>query len=418
MAVIAVGVDHEHASLDLLERVSIPEHRWGKVLRELVSHRNIHEAVFVSTCLRTEVIATIDFFHSAIEDVTRTLAAASGVEEDELAELVTVSFDRGVARHLFEVAAGLRSVVPGEYEVLGQLRRALEVAEEEHTAGPELVELFHRALASGRRVRTETAIARGTTSFASAAVALALEGVGDEIAGAPVVVVGAGQLASGVAKSLVGLHPPIGELVIVNRTLARAESLAQSLEDPRVHVAGLDALPELLTRVRLAVVAAETSGPLVTTAHQHAVTGPLLMVDLGLPRAVVPTDAAGVRRLDLDDLRERVDAALVGRREAVGHARSMVEADVDHYLEDRRSRGASPVVRALREHFDEIVATELARRAGEFAEWSPDQRDQLSSVVRSVVAKIAHRPTAVLKEAAGSEHGVRLSDSLRTLFDL
>ncbi len=418
MAVIVVGVDHEHASLDLLERVSIPEHRWGKVLRDLVSQRNIHEAVFVSTCLRTEVIATIDFFHSAIEDVTRTLAAASGVEESELSDLVTVSFDRGVARHLFEVAAGLRSVVPGEYEVLGQLRRAFEVAAEEGTVGPELTELFHHAVATGRRVRAETAIARGTTSFASAAVALALEGVGDTLAGARVVVVGAGQLASGVARSLIGLHPPLGALIIVNRTLARADALAASLEDPRVATADLTALPAILGDARLAVVAAESPTPLISTEDQRALPGPLLLVDLGLPRAVAPCDAPGVRRLDLDDLRERVDAALVGRREAVGHARSLVEADVERYLEGRRGRGAAPLVTAMRERFDEIVAAELARRAGELTDWTDEQRAELASVVRTVVSKIAHRPTVALKEAAGSEHGVRLGESLRTLFDL
>ena len=136
MALISVGIDHEHASLDLLERVTVLEHEWNKVLRTLLSQRNIHEAVFVSTCLRTEVVAVIDRFHGAIEEITTTLSEATGLDAGEFEDKLTVHFDRGVANHLFSVAAGLKSVVPGEFEILGQLRRALELASEEHTAGP------------------------------------------------------------------------------------------------------------------------------------------------------------------------------------------------------------------------------------------------------------------------------------------
>ena len=180
VALISLGIDHENASLDLLERVTVPEHEWSKVLRTLLSQRNIHEAVFVSTCLRTEVVAVIDRFHGAIDEITETLAQASKVDAAEFKEKLTVHFDRGVATHLFSVASGLKSVVPGEFEILGQLRRALELAQEEHTAGAELTELFQRALSSGRRVRAETSIARGTTSFAQASVSMALEELGED----------------------------------------------------------------------------------------------------------------------------------------------------------------------------------------------------------------------------------------------
>ena len=167
MALISVGIDHEHASLDLLERATVPEHEWAKMLRTLVSHRNIHEAVFVSTCLRTEVVAVIDRFHGAIDEITETLAEATGLSASEFDDRLTVNFEHDVATHLFSVAAGLKSVVPGEFEILGQLRRALELAIEEQSAGSEVTDIFQRAIASGRRVRSETTISRGTTSFAS-----------------------------------------------------------------------------------------------------------------------------------------------------------------------------------------------------------------------------------------------------------
>ncbi len=420
MALISVGIDHEHADLDFLERATILEHEWSKVLRTLVAQRNIHEAVFISTCLRTEVVAVIDLFHGAIEDVVTTLAHFTGIEASEFEHRLSVHFDRGVATHLFAVAAGLKSVVPGEFEVLGQLRRALELAREEQTAGAELDDLFHRALAAGRRVRAETTIARGTTSFAQAAATLALEEFAASFAGTTVVVVGAGQLASGVVRSLLDASPALGSLTILNRTLATAQALSHELGDPRVAVAALEDLPGRLAGADLVVVAAEVPSPLVTREHLAGRSRPLLLLDLGIPRAVAVdvSDVDGVRRVDVGDLRERIDQALDGRREAVAHAEALITDDVERYVADQRARGAARIVSELREHFDEIVNAELARREHDLLALEDSQRDVVRSLVRSVVAKLAHRPTVALKESAGTDQGVRLSEATRQLFDL
>ncbi len=420
MALISVGIDHEHADLDFLERATILEHEWSKVLRTLVAQRNIHEAVFISTCLRTEVVAVIDLFHGAIEDVVTTLAHFTGIEASEFEHRLSVHFDRGVATHLFAVAAGLKSVVPGEFEVLGQLRRALELAREEQTAGAELDDLFHRALAAGRRVRAETTIARGTTSFAQAAATLALEEFAASFAGTTVVVVGAGQLASGVVRSLLDASPALGSLTILNRTLATAQALSHELGDPRVAVAALEDLPGRLAGADLVVVAAEVPSPLVTREHLAGRSRPVLLLDLGIPRAVAVdvSDVDGVRRVDVGDLRERIDQALDGRREAVAHAEALITDDVERYVADQRARGAARIVSELREHFDEIVNAELARREHDLLALEDSQSEVVRSLVRSVVAKLAHRPTVALKESAGTDQGVRLSEATRQLFDL
>ena len=420
MALISVGIDHEHADLDFLERATILEHEWSKVLRTLVAQRNIHEAVFISTCLRTEVVAVIDLFHGAIEDVVTTLSLYTGIEASEFEHRLSVHFDRGVATHLFAVAAGLKSVVPGEFEVLGQLRRALELAKEEQTAGAELDELFHRALAAGRRVRAETTIARGTTSFAQAAATMALEEFAQSFAGARVVVVGAGQLASGVVKSLLDATPRLGELVIVNRGPERAEALAREVADERVRVAPLAALNELVARADLVVVAAEAPSPLLTRADVAGRDRPLLVLDLGIPRAVAVdvAEVEGVRRVDVGDLGERVERALDGRREAVAVAERLLADDVERYVSEQRARGASRIVSELRDHFDEVVAAEFARREHDLAHLDDAGRELVASLVRSVVAKLAHRPTIALKEAAGTDQGVRLTEATRQLFDL
>ena len=420
MALISVGIDHEHASLDLLERATVPEHEWPKMLRTLVSHRNIHEVVFLSTCLRTEVVAVIDRFHGAIDEITLTLAEATGLDPAEFADRLTVNFDHDVAGHLFSVAAGLKSVVPGEFEVLGQLRRALELAVEEQTAGNEVTELFTRAIASGRRVRTDTTIARGTTSFAQAAASAAIDELGDDLEGARVVVLGAGAMASGVVKGLLAARPPVAHVTIVNRTRERADALAHELDDERVAVAGFEDVTTHVVDARLLVSALEVSAPVLTREHFATVDHPMLVVDLGVPRAVAHDvdEVPSVRRIDLGDLHERVERALGDRRDAMAAAALIVAGDVERYLDDQRARGAAVIVRQLREHFDELVAGELARRARELEEMTDEQRATVASLVRSVVAKIAHRPTVALKESAGTDQGTRLTEATRNLFDL
>ncbi len=420
MALISVGIDHEHASLDLLERATLPEHEWAKMLRTLVSHRNIHEAVFVSTCLRTEVVAVIDRFHGAIDEITETLADATGLDVSEFEDHLTVNFEHDVASHLFSVAAGLKSVVPGEFEILGQLRRALELAIEEQSAGTEVTDIFQRAIASGRRVRSETTISRGTTSFAHAAASAAIDELGDELGGAHVVVLGAGQMATGVVKSLLSSSPPLAKLTIFNRTLDRAESLRRDVDDVRVSVESLDTAHEHLDGVRLVVSALEVSAPVLSREHFVECEGEVLVVDLGVPRAVASdvNDLANIRRIDIGDLRSRVERTLGDRREAIDAAQRIVAEDVEKFLAEQRARGAAVIVRELREHFDELVTSELARRGHDLEGLTPEQRESVTSLVRSVVAKIAHRPTVALKEAAGTDQGTRLSEATRNLFDL
>lgn len=420
MTLISVGVDHEHASLEFLERTTVIEREWSKVLRSLVSHRNIHEAVFVSTCLRTEVVAVVDRFHGAIEEITTTLCEATGMVASDFEDHLTVHFDRGVATHLFSVAAGLKSVVPGEFEILGQLRRALDLASDEQTAGAELTELFRRAITTGRRVRAETGIARGTTSFAQAAVSMALEELGDQLDGADVVVVGAGQLATGIVKSLLSGPRQLTRLTLSNRTITKAEELRDTLQDDRLTIAPLEELVDYTSSARLIFVAVEVATPLIARAQFEHCTQPLLIVDLGLPRAV-DGDVAGlanVRKVDISDLRTRVELALDDRHGAVEAARQIVLDDVEKFLDDQRERGAAAIVSELREYFDEVVASEMKRRERELADLSEEQREVVRSLLRSVVAKIAHRPTVALKDAAGMDQGIRLTEATRNLFDL
>jgi glutamyl-tRNA reductase len=162
------------------------------------------------------------------------------------------------------------------------------------------------------------------------------------------------------------------------------------------------------------------SSPVLSREDFVDLGGNILVVDLGVPRAVASDvgDLDHVRRIDIGDLRERVERALGDRRDAIDDAQRIVASDVERFLNEQRARGAAVIVRELREHFDEVITSELARRSHDLEGLTPDQRDSMVSLVRSVVAKIAHRPTVALKEAAGTDQGTRLSEATRNLFDL
>ena len=417
MALLSVSLDDEHASLALRERVTLSEETAAKVLRTLLSHRNITAAVVVSTCMRTMVVVESERFHGAIDEITSTLAEVTGTESSAFDDALTIHFDRGVASHLFTVAAGLKSVVLGEFEILGQLRRSLERAQDEHTTSPALTELFQRAIATGRRVRNETTISRGTTSFAHAAVEAAFDL--REPNATHAVVVGAGQLGTGVARSLLQ-YEGVALITLCNRTIERAQAVVDELGDQRLVAAGLDALEPALARADLVVVAADVPAPVVRVAHVTARAHAVTLVDLAVPHGVEREVAAfdHVTRLDIAALRERINRALDDRRDAVTQSETIVRDDVEKFLDDQRARGAASQVAQLREYFDSVLASELARRAGDLEHLTPEQADVVRSLARGVVAKLAHRPTTVLKEMAGTDQGLRLAEATRVLFGL
>ncbi len=420
MSFLSVGLNHERATLDLLERVTVPDDEFGKALGTLLANANIQEAVLVSTCLRTEVYAVIDRFHGAVEEITATLAAITNVPEDEISPVLEIHFDRGVSTHLFSVAAGLKSVVPGEFEVLGQLRRSLERAEEEHAVGAELSALFQRAIAAGRKVRSETAIARGTTSFAQATVDLIRHELGDTISGATAIVYGAGQLGQGIVKGLSDDRLGLERIMVANRTVANADAVSVELADNRIQAISLEEASQHLHQASIVVTAIEVPHTLLSISDFAGSQNPVLIVDLGMPR-VVDGDVdtlLHVRRLDIAHLREVIDRSLAERRDEIQAAEEILKSEVEKYLEDRRSRGAASIVAELRERFEDIRRMELSKRQSDFSFMTADQWEMVESLTRSIVAKIAHQPTLGLKDSAGTDRGQRLTEALRNLFDL
>ena len=436
MSVVVVGIEHQQAPLDVLERVAMSDAEVAKTLGTLASWDNVHEVVVLSTCLRTELYVVVDRFHDAVDDMWGLLADRAGIPVAEVQECTAVRFDDDVATHLFSVAAGLESAVLGEGEVLGQVRRAWERARGERASGPVLAELFRSAVQAGKRVRAETAIARGTTSFAYAAVELAEARRPGGLTGAAVTVVGAGEMGGGVARALGQLPPDRrpSRVTVVNRSRERGRRLAASVPGPLAAGAvGTENLAEALAAADVAFTAVEAAGSHLVPAAmllaqpagpaQPAGSGrerPILVVDLGVPRNVEPAAAAvdGVTLLDMDDLRSAVGQAIDERRAEAALADAIVAEELARYRGAARARGAGPVIAALRSRMEDLRAAELERRRAQLGELSPEAWRQVDEATRAVLAKVLHDPSVVLRESAGTPRGERLVEALRALFGL
>jgi glutamyl-tRNA reductase len=426
LSVVVVGLEHKQAPLDLLEQVAVGEADAAKVLASLGDRVNLEEAVLLSTCLRTEVYAVVDRFHDAVHEVQEVLADTSGLTAADVEEHLTIRFDDDVPEHLFAVAAGLESAVPGESEVLGQVRRAFERAQRERVCGPILAELFRHALRTGKRVRSETAIARGTTSFSHAAVAMA-ETTRGGLAGTTTVVLGAGEVGSGVVRALAGLPAERrpGEIVVSNRTAERASALVAEIGTSAiVRTAAFEDLGSELAEADVVVSALEGT-PQLLGAASVAPSGtrsgrPLLAVDLGMPRNFGPgaRSVPGVTVLDMDDIASSVTQALEERRGETDEARAIVAEEVARYRQAARARGAAPVIASLRSRLDDVRVAELDRRRSQFGALDDAEWAQIDSITRAVLAKLLHEPTVLLRETAGTPRGERMVEALRVLFDL
>jgi len=418
---VVVGLEPERAPLDLLERVAVPDEELGKVLVSLGGAPNLAETVVVSTCLRTEIYVVAERFHDAVADLQSFFAQRAGLPLEAMSEYLTVQFDTQVADHLFQVASGLRSAVLGETEVLGQVRRAAERAAAERTVGPVLQELFRRAVQAGRRVRSATAIARGSLSLSHVANELVAERLGG-VEGRRVVVVGAGEMGASVAAAI---GRGGADVVVANRTYGRARAAAEAVGGRGV---GLDELPAELHVAdavvtcnggTVAVLEPAMLGP-VLRGRREAGQGDLVIVDLGMPRNVDPAvrGVDGVVVLDLDDLRVRADRAMEGRRAELGAADAIIRAEVDKYREDLRARGAAPAIATLRDRVETLRVQAVDRQRHRFGNLTDEQWAAVEAITADVVARLVHPPTVALRQSAGTPRGERLVEATRLLFDL
>lgn len=418
MSIVVIGVNHRTGPISLLERVAVSNETLGKVITGLVSRANIREAAVLSTCNRTEVYAVAERFHGAYADIRDFFCELGGLQPDELHPHLYSQHDDAAVAHLFEVASGLESAVLGESEILGQVRGAWEAAQTEGGAKATLNLLFRHALETGKRARTETGIGKHTTSVSHAAVDMANERLGS-LAGRRVLVVGAGEMGEGIAVALVAAGAT--DITVINRTAARAEHLAQRVGGRIVPFAQLgEALAEadvLLTCTGSGTVLIDHD--LVAAARAQA-TGPLLIVDIAVPRDVAPdVEAAGdVTLLNLDHLRDWAARGLAQRQAEAELVRGIVGEEVERFVLEATAREAAPLVAQLHEKAEQVRQAELERFHNRLAALDPAQRDAVEALSKGIVAKLLHQVSVRLKDDAGTPQGERNAAAVRELFDL
>jgi glutamyl-tRNA reductase len=417
MHLVLVGTSYQRAPVELRELLAYdPELRRASLDR---LRADGSEAAIVSTCNRTEVYLAGPREEMAEERVYAELSALSGLAESELAAALYTLGDQSAALHLFRVAAGLDSMVPGEAQILGQVREAYQAARETGAAGPTIHRLFRQALRVGKRVRTETAIGENPASVSSAAAELA-ERVFEELAGRRILLLGAGKTADLTAANLISRG--VGEIVVANRSPQRAEALARRFGGRAV---GLDGVEDELEAADV-VVASTSSQGYVLSAQQVARAmlrrrgQPVFFIDVAVPRDVDPAvnEIEGCYLYDIDDLEQVVAESVAGRREEAVRAETIVSVEADDFRAWQLSLDVVPAIASLRERAEAIRRAELARAEGRLGSLSPSQRRAVESLTTQIVNKLLHQPTVRLKEAAAAADGVLYADAVRRLFDL
>ena len=405
MKLVLAGTSHHLAPIELREQVALAPEEASALARELAA--GDLECVCLSTCNRTEL-------YLAGADPDRAEGIASAALEPAAGALYRLR-DEAAALHLFRVAAGLDSMVPGEGEILGQVRAAFEIG----ATGSFLDRLFRQALHAGRKARSLTAIGESPASVSSAAAALAEQVFGD-LRGRTILLLGAGKASELAARNLLTRGARIA--VVANRSAERGVKLAGRL--------GAEPLPLERAAERLAgadVVVSSTSAPGVVlrrdevAAALHGRRGrPLLFVDLAVPRDLDPEIGAldGCYLYDLDDLEAVVAETLAGRRKEAERAESIVAAEAEGFRTWQASLEVVPAIASLRARAEEIRTAELRKAEARLGRLTDGERRTVESVTAQIVNKLLHLPTVRMKQAAAAADGVLYADAVRHLFGL
>jgi glutamyl-tRNA reductase len=402
MHLVLVGTSHHHAPIELRERVALDPEQARSLAKRL------GEAVCLSTCNRTELyVAAAD-----AEEAERRAVEALAELEPQVEHALYRLRDQAAALHLFRVAAGLDSLVPGEGEILGQVRSAYEAG----TPGQLLDRVFRQALHGGRKVRVQTAIGESPASVSSAAAALAEQVFGD-LEGRRILLVGAGKISEQAARNLLSRRARIA--FVANRTLDRAHELARRFD--------ADAIPLEQIGTQLAqadVVVSSTSSPEFVldaeTVERTRQGRQLLFIDLAVPRDLDPAihELDGCYLFDIDDLEAIVAETLAGRRSEAERAEAIVAAEAEKFHEWQASLEIVPAIRSLRALAEEIREAELQKAEGVLGRLDDSQRQAVESITSQIVNKLLHLPTVRMKQAAVSADGVIYAEAVRHLFGL
>ncbi len=415
---LALGVSHKTAPVALRERVAFSERESVAFLGQLRASEEVREAVVISTCNRTELYLVVGDPVRAESDVLGLLAQRAGIRPTELAEAIYAPRNCDAARQLFRVSAGLDSMIVGEAEVQGQVKRAHEAAMRAGATGPLSNRLFAAALSTGKRVRTETAIGSSHVSVPSVAVELAREALGG-LRSRHGVIIGAGETSELTARAL--SEQGVGTIFVANRHADRARGLAERFGGS---VAGLESLPEQLLRADIVLASTASPHPILGRDELALVMEqrggrPLLLIDLAVPRDIDPEarELEGVSLYDIDDLQAVIALNLNSREEEAPQALEIVEQEIRRFARWMGQLDTLPTIAALHDRANAIVEQVLAENARRWEGATARDIARVEAIARAVANRLLHEPTIRLRSLDG-ERGHASLEVLRELFAL
>jgi glutamyl-tRNA reductase len=416
---LSIGISHKTAPVEVRERLALPEARATDFLRDLRGTADIQEAVAISTCNRTELYLVVGDPVEAESRVLSMLSSQAGIRPTELAGSIYAHRNCEAARHLYRVTAGLESMVVGEAEIQGQVKRAYDSALEKGSAGPFANHLFKAALRAGKRARTETAIAERQLSLPAVAVALARELLGPRLDGSSVVIVGTGETSELTARALAdsGAKP----VFVASRRRSRAISLAKRYGGESL---SFDELPVALERAEIVVAATASPHLLLETDELAQVMKlrhgrSLLLIDLAVPRDI---DAAcaeipGVSLYDIDDLEAVIARNRKVRQAEARKAEGIIEEEIQQFAQWLGSLEVLPTISALRARAAEIAEQVVRENSGRWESASPRDLERVDSLAQAIVNRLLHEPTVKMKELRDGRVHARMA-LVRDLFGL
>ncbi|HEY0673140.1 MAG TPA: glutamyl-tRNA reductase [Longimicrobiales bacterium] len=419
-----VGISHHTAPLHVRERFVFDNDQARALLRALLRDELASEAVLLSTCNRSELYYVAEEDNEPLHQVfVDELARRGQVPATAAEEFVYAHRERDVVHHLFRVTSSLDSMILGEPQIQGQVKAAFDVANElsaeARTAGPILTRLFESALSVGGRVRSQTDLGTGSASIPTAAVELARKIFGN-LRGRTAAVVGSGDMSQ---LALECLHAEgVSDAVIVSRTEERARSVAEKMG---VRASAHEDMPRLLADVDIIITATAAPHAVITRelARRSLPRGrrhPLLIVDIALPRDVEATvgDINNVFLYNIDDLQQVVDATLERRRSQVPAAERIIADATEDFWSWYRSLEVVPLIRELRAHAEDIRQREVEKALRSMSNVSANDAAAIEALTRQILAKVLHRPTVRLKEAASNGHEREVMRTMRYLLGL
>ena len=417
MNFVLVGLNHRTAPVEVRERLNIPESRLGAATAALVQGEGTLEGLILSTCNRVEVVVNVRDEVDADPLLRNFLTHFYQCDLGPYEGYLYWHRQQDAVRHLFRVAASLDSMLVGEPQILGQMKRAYSVAREMGALNGLLNEVVTHAFAVARKVRRETAIGTAAVSVSYAAVELAKKIFGN-LAGKTIFVIGAGKMSELAAKHL--LSSGASAIFVSNRTYDRAVELAQAFHGTAIR---FEQLPEYIGKAD--IVISSTGAPHFVVRKEQVErmlaarrNRPMFFVDIAVPRDIDPAvnELDNAFLYDIDDLERVVDANKKEREREAVYAEEIIQQEVQKMMRRLASRDVVPTIVALEERLDLIRQGEVERHRGRLTNLTPEQREALEALTRGIVNKILHGPLTELKRAAGHpEHGI-LVQLIRKIF--